>query len=274
MVMKQYSVLMTVYAGETEENLREAMESMFKQSVVTNDFVLVCDGTLNDGLEKVISEYTEKYMEILKIIRIPKNPNWSDVLNIGLEKCENEYVARMDSDDISAVDRCEKQLYFLENNPKVDCVSTWLGEFAVDCNKIDHVRDLPETHEEIIEFAKKRCPLNHATSMYKKIAIIESGGYVYFPAFEDYHLWMRMISNDKRLHNLPEVLYYMRAGENLYTRRAGYSYLKKMVAFRKWMLKNKMVGVFTTYSMILINGTAIMLPNKLRGFVYKTFLRK
>ena len=52
----QYSVLMSVYYKEKPEYLKEAMQSMFDQTVPTNDLVLVCDGPLNVGLDEVINE--------------------------------------------------------------------------------------------------------------------------------------------------------------------------------------------------------------------------
>ena len=39
-------------------------------------------------------------------------------LNYGLNLVETKYVARMDADDISDLTRFEKQINFLENNPK------------------------------------------------------------------------------------------------------------------------------------------------------------
>ena len=51
-----YSVLMSVYHREKSEFLRQSMESIYNQTVKTNDFILVCDGPLNDKLDKVIEE--------------------------------------------------------------------------------------------------------------------------------------------------------------------------------------------------------------------------
>lgn len=271
--MEKYSVLMSVYFREKPENLREAMESMMTQTVMPDEFVLVCDGDLTEELDAVVAEYEEKYPEIMRTIRIPKSPNWAEVLNIGLRECKNELVARMDSDDISVPDRCEKQLRFLEEHPEVACVSTSIGEFFADKNHIDNVRKLPETHEEIAKFAKMRCPLNHATAIYKKSAIIASGEYHYFPAYEDYHLWIRMINKGYILHNMPEILYLMRAGANLYERRGGVSYCKEMAKFRNWMRKQGTINFVEMILLIISNGAVVLMPNKLRAFVYETFLR-
>lgn len=40
-----YSILMSVYHKEKPEYLKEAIESMLSQTVKSNDFVIVCDGT-------------------------------------------------------------------------------------------------------------------------------------------------------------------------------------------------------------------------------------
>ncbi len=270
----EYSVLMSVYFKETAGNLKSAIDSMINQTATTNDFVLVCDGDLTEELNSVINEFVKKYPDIFNIIRIPKNPSWAEVLNIGLNACKNELVARMDSDDISPLDRCKKQFDFLKEHTDVDCVSTSIGEFSDDYNNINYVRKLPATNEEIKEFAKYRCPLNHATVIYKKSAVLKSGGYHHFPAYEDYHLWVRMIKAGCVLYNMPDVLYYMRAGENLYARRGGLKYFKTMRNFRIWMHHEKMVGFFKTHYLIIANGIVILMPNGLRGLIYKKFLRK
>ena len=53
---KEYSVLMSVYHKERPEYLKQAIESIQVQSLSTNDFVLVCDGPLNDELDAVITD--------------------------------------------------------------------------------------------------------------------------------------------------------------------------------------------------------------------------
>ena len=52
----KYSVLMSVYVKEKAEYLRMAMDSIWNQTVPTDDFVLVCDGALNDELDAVIED--------------------------------------------------------------------------------------------------------------------------------------------------------------------------------------------------------------------------
>ena len=66
----KYSVLMSVYLKESPEFLRQSMESIYNQTIPTDNFVLVCDGPLNAGLYKVIEEQKGKFQEALKIIQL------------------------------------------------------------------------------------------------------------------------------------------------------------------------------------------------------------
>ena len=92
-----YSVLMSVYNKEKPEYLRESMQSIYDQSVPTDDFVLVCDGPLNEGLDRVIAEMSGQFGGRLSVHRLEKNCGLGNALNFGLKFCRNELVARMDS---------------------------------------------------------------------------------------------------------------------------------------------------------------------------------
>ena len=108
--LQDYSVLMSVYYKERPEWLRESIESILNQTIMTNDFVIVKDGKLTKELNDIISEYYKKYPDILNIIELENNVGLGPALAIGVKACKNELIARMDSDDISIKERCEKQL--------------------------------------------------------------------------------------------------------------------------------------------------------------------
>ena len=174
MKLPDYSVLMSVYKNEKADYLRIAMNSMWNQTVVTNDFVLICDGPLTDELDEVIKDMQLLHPDELHVIRLKQNRGLGRALRAGVLECKNELIARMDSDDISRPNRCEKELEVFASDPEISIVSTALEEF----NEIEEgetvpktvtaVRAVPETHEEIYAFAKKRCPFNHPVVMYRK----------------------------------------------------------------------------------------------------------
>ena len=109
MKLPDYSVLMSVYKNEKAEYLRTAMNSMWNQTVVTNDFVLICDGPLTEEIDEVIKDMQLQHPDELHVIRLKQNRGLGRALRAGVLECKNELIARMDSDDISLPERFGKK---------------------------------------------------------------------------------------------------------------------------------------------------------------------
>ena len=116
---ENYSVLMSVYYKENPAYLRQSMLSIYNQTIPTNNFVVVCDGPLTNKLNEVLFEMQEKFGPRLCIHRLPENGGLGNALKIGIKKCSNEFIARMDSDDISRPDRCEKEFKMLTTHSEI-----------------------------------------------------------------------------------------------------------------------------------------------------------
>lgn len=157
---ENYSVLMSVYIKENPEYFKEAVDSILNQTVKTNDFVIVCDGPLNQGLNKVIADYVTTYSGLFNVYRLEHNMGLAKALNHGILQCKNNIIARMDSDDISAPDRMEKQLRAMEEQG-VDIVGSNIIEFTENIDNTKAERVVPETWQEMYDFAAKRSPFNH-----------------------------------------------------------------------------------------------------------------
>lgn len=269
-----YSVLMSVYYKEKAEYLKASMQSIFNQTVPTDDFVLVCDGPLNVELNNVINEMQQKFEENLQVVRLKKNKGLGNALNEGIRHCKNELVARMDSDDISYPDRCERQLKVFENKQEVSICSGIVEEFSVTFDKIDAWRVPPETNEEILQFAKGRNPFNHPCVMYKKSAVVNSGSYQDFYLLEDYYLWLRMLMKGYQGYNIQEPLLYMRAGSDMYKRRAGWKYARTQVKLFKYMKSQAFITSAQCMKSCVIRSGSSIAPNWLRRLMFKTVLRK
>ena len=269
----EYSVLMSVYKKEKAEFLKEAIESIQKQSKKTDDFVLVCDGELNESLDKVILDKKEEMGDVLNVIRLKENIGLGKALNVGLEYCKNEYIARMDSDDISVPDRCEKQLEIFKKLQEISICSGTVQEFSDDINNIECLRILPQNNNEIIKFSKKRNPFNHPCVMYKKSSVKAVGSYQDFYLLEDYHLWIRMLMNGYKGYNLEDILLNMRAGNNMYKRRAGFKYVLSQIRLFKYMKENKYISNVQYIENCIIRTLSTIVPTWFRKICYKKFLR-
>ena len=233
---ENYSVLMSVYHKEKPEYFRAAIESILNQTVKTNDFVIVCDGPLNEGLDNVITEVVTANPGLFNIYRMTENKGLAIALNNGILQCKNQIIARMDSDDISRNDRMEKQLKAMKEH-NADIVSSNLIEFDGDVSNTTLTRQVPESHKDIVAFAKKRTPFNHPAVMYRKSAVEDSGFYDDYRFFEDYNLWVAMLMKGHKGYNVQENLLYMRAGQDMYKRRGGLGYIKCIFRFNNHLRK-------------------------------------
>ena len=269
----RYSVLMSVYFKEKADYLRDAINSIWAQTVPTDDFVLVCDGPLTAELDAVIAEMEAAHAE-LHVVRLEKNGGLGNALNVGIGRCKNEMVARMDSDDISRPDRCERQLRVFADHPEVSICSGIVEEFSSSPEIVEARRVPPETNDEIVAFAKKRNPFNHPCVMYKRSAVEAAGGYQDFYLLEDYYLWVRMLLAGYQGYNLQEPLLWMRAGSEMYKRRAGWKYARTQARLFRFMKDRGFIGNAQYIKSCMIRSGSSLAPNWLREVMFKTVLRK
>src|SRR5690606_1599393 len=97
----------------------------------------------------------------LKIASFAKNRGLGAALAHGIELCEHELIARMDTDDICSPLRFEKQIEYMKENEAISVVGTWITEFEEDPDLVSTVRRLPIRPDALKVFAKSRNPLNH-----------------------------------------------------------------------------------------------------------------
>ena len=173
--MSKISVLMSVYKKENPEYLRASLESILVQTRTADEILLIEDGPLTQELYQVVAEYQKK-CDYLHVHAMEQNVQLGRALAKGVELCQYDLIARMDTDDIAMPDRLEKEEAYMEAHPEVDVVGGAIREFN-DEGTIDRVKNMPKTQEEILEYVKVRNPLNHMTVMYRKDSILKAGNY-------------------------------------------------------------------------------------------------
>lgn len=266
---KKYSVLMSLYKKENPEYLRIAIDSMLNQTVAPDEIVLVEDGPLTDELYVVLDDYP-----MLHRIQNEKNLGLGLALNVGLKECRNELVARMDTDDCSKPERCEKQLQRFLEKPYLAIVGSHIDEFIGDTSNVISKRIVPTTSEEIYKFAKKRSAFNHPAVMYSKTAVLENNGYEDLKRNQDVDLFGRMQFKGYKAENIDEALLWFRSSDELAKRRKSWqntwSYIATIRKFWKMGYSS-----FADYAIVGIAQTGMyLMPIKLQNYIYKNYLRK
>lgn len=266
---QKYSILMSLYKKEKPEYLRLAIDSMINQTVPPDEIVIVEDGPLTDELYAVLDEYP-----ILHRVKNETNLGLGLALNVGLKKCKNELVARMDTDDCSKPERCEKQLLRFSEKPYLAIVGSHIDEFVGDVSNVISQRVVPTTTKEIYDYAKRRSAFNHPAVMYSKTAVLDAGGYADLKRNQDVDLFGRMQFLGYKAENIDEALLWFRSSDELAKRRKSWqntwSYIATIRKFWKMGYSS-----FVDYAMVGIAQTGMyLMPVKLQNFVYRKFLRK
>jgi len=270
-----YSVLMSVYYKERTEYLRLAMQSMLAQTVPPEQFVLVCDGPLTPELDAVIAEYVELHPQLFTVVRLERNMGIGVALNIGIQHCRNELVARMDADDIAVKDRMEMQLAELKKYPQISVLGGQIAEFYDTPDEITGYRQVPISEEKIRERIKFRNPMNHMTVVLRKSHVLSVGNYQDVPGFEDYFLWSSLTANGCSLRNIKDVCCIVRANAGMYSRRGGVKYFQNTMRVERFLRDKRIINRWEFFRNVAIRfvGT-IVVPPKLRKMVFLNMLRK
>ena len=207
---------MSVYNGE--RYLAEAIDSILAQTFRDFEFIIVDDGS-TDRSPKVINYYAQRDPRV-RSLRLAVNHGLASALNQGIEAARGEFIARMDSDDVSLPQRLQTQLDYLRAHADIGVLGGTVHVVDKDLQPRYSVEYAPQ-HAliafNILTDLKTFC---HPTVMLRRELLVTAGAYD-----DDYHysqdlkLWTRLASRT-RFANLPEPLL-------LYRRHEGASGVKR-----------------------------------------------
>lgn len=264
---------MSLYEKESPVYLQEALDSIYQQTFMPSEIVIVIDGPIPNTLRQVLKFNLEKHADILRIISQSENRGLGVSLAIGLKKCANSLIARMDTDDIMVPDRLQKQLDCFNQDKDLDICGGNIAEFSDVITNINGKRIVPESNQQIREFSKRRNPFNHMTVMFKKEAVLQAGNYQPMRSFEDYYLWARMLSQNAQTYNIQEVLVYARTSNGMYSRRGGLDYLISGLRGRYAVYSSGLGSVFDFLEVSSLHIVISIIPASIRTWIYQKKLR-
>ncbi len=270
----KFSVAISVYKNDKSQYFKRAMDSItIDQTVSPSEIILVVDGPVSGEIDKTIKYYEQKIPHLC-VIRLEENVGLGEALRVAVEHCSYEWIARMDSDDISLPDRFEQQISYIRNHPKVSIVGGDIVEFIGQEGHIVGQRCVPEKDIEIREYMKKRCALNHVSVMYRKDAVLAAGGYLSWYYNEDYYLWIRMWMQGAIFGNTGTVLVNVRVGDKMYQRRGSRRYYESEKALQLYMMTHNVINRRQYIGNIFKRWIVqVLLPNQIRGWAFQKFAR-
>ncbi len=265
---------MSVYKNDKVADFRVAVESVsLKQTLHPNEIIIVIDGPISEELSGTIKNL-EREIPYIRTHWLPKNGGLGNAMNIGVNLCKYDLIARMDADDISTPDRFEKQISYMAAHPEIAVLGGQISEFIGNEDNIVGYRNVPLDPDECRKYYQDRDPLNHMTVMFRKSAVLDAGNYQTWHLDEDTYLWGRLLKKGYKIANLPDVLVNVRVGDALYARRGGWKYFKSDTGILNWKLDNGLTSKSRfLYNYLVRFAVQVLMPNKVRAWFFKKMLR-
>lgn len=197
-MVTKVSVLMPVYNGE--KFIADAIGSVLSQTFSNFELVIVNDGSTDDSL-KVIESFNDQR---IVYVHNAENTGLANVRNKALGIARGEYIAWLDSDDISLPTRLEKQVRALDANPRLGLCGTWVKTIG---GPSSDVWQYPTESDMLRSRMLFDDPLATSSVMMRFACLRDLDVYfdLDYPPAEDYQLWER-ISRQWELSNIPEIL--------------------------------------------------------------------
>ena len=265
-----FSVIMPFYRGDQAQHVEAALQSLEQQSLKAAEIILIQDGPVSAELDQLVLNWEHKMPEIKRVV-LEQNQGLSAALNAGIEAASFEWLARMDADDICESNRFEKQWTLIQSDPDLSIIGSWIEEYDEEMQSPLAIRRLPEKHEDILSYARWRCPFNHMTVMYRKSALMDLGKYKNFGAVgDDYELWARFLMKGYKSANIAENLVKARTGNAMFSsRRRGLKYLRNELKEINALYKLGLLKPWHYLFHVSVKSIVRLSPSFLVKFIYK-----
>ncbi|QCI72093.1 MULTISPECIES: glycosyltransferase [Vibrio] len=219
-------VAMSVYKSDRADFLRLALDSILDQVNVRLNLYLHIDGEVDNLILSLLGEYEAR--SNVRIYRHDENLGLATRLNESIEQAisdEVDFIARMDADDISKLDRFDKQISYLESDTSIDVVGSDVVEISEAGEELFY-KSMASDHETLALNIIKKCPFNHPSVMFR--VRVFKDGFRYdneLKNTQDYYLWVDLLSSGYLFANINEPLLYFRVNDTFHSRRG----LKKAI---------------------------------------------
>lgn len=257
---------MSTYQLDSIDYLKASINSIFGQSLLPSELVIVLDGLVPSVNLDFLRSLTHPSISI-KIIQADKL-GLAGALNVGLGHCSFDWVARMDSDDVCFENRIEKQYQYVVDN-KIDLVASWHSEFADEDPYFYRLKKCPENHDNIVKELRFRNVISHPSILVRKVWLEKVNGYsIDTVPLEDYDLYYRLISKGCKLGCIQEPLVKVRVSGQI-QRRNSFKIFKIDLRVKKRAYKRGNFGFFVFLKSLLILFVFRLMPLGIKKHIYQ-----
>lgn len=264
--MPKVSVIMGVYNTGNNDYLELAINSILNQSFKDFEFIICDDGSTDNTYENVKRLIDDDNRCIL--IKNDINQGLAQTLNNCIAVASGEYIARMDADDISLIDRFEKQVSYLDTHPNIAVLGT--QAYFIDQNGKRYKEFRRKTNVSL-EDAVKSSNIIHPSVMMRKKVLKEVNGYTVdklTTRAEDYDLWCKIAYIGYNIENLNDFLIEYREDFNAYKKRKYKHRIEEYKIKKSWIkrVSNQGKDIIYAYKPLIVGlvPSFIMIRRKIK----------
>lgn len=216
-----HDVLVSVIVAcrNSEKFLKLCMDSLINQSY-HNIEIVVCDDASTDNSYALLEEYAVRDPRII-LLKNEECLYAASTRNRCIEKSSGKYIVIQDADDFSAYDRIEKLKILLEQNDKIDFISSSAYIFSNDHTIFDKIKRVRIVNPKKSDFLWGM-PFIHAAMIFRTTCIKNINGYRVAKETkrgQDYDMLMRMYAAGFKGMNINSPLYWIRSDSNMLKRQ-------------------------------------------------------
>jgi len=210
------SVIMSVY-NEQLDWVKASIESIVNQSFKDFEFIIILDMPDNSELKDYIQSVSEVDKRIFFYIN-DFNIGLTKSLNKAISRSRGKFIIRMDADDVSLLDRFEKQIRFMNNNTDILASGGSIEKFGNSTGILNFQTDPVTILEKFVIPSPLYPPLAHPTAIIRREVFFEKGIRYNedFLVTQDYELWSTIIKVGK-IANINDILLKYRITDNQIT---------------------------------------------------------
>ena len=271
--MSTISVIMSVYKSEKPAFFDISLQSIWTDQILKPDeIIIIKDGPLGKDLDSIIDQWKNTIGDKLKVLENKENIGLTKSLNKGIKVASSDYIARMDSDDISDPLRFTIQKEYLDSHPDVSVIGGSIMEFDSENHNLG-IRKFPPDNNEVLKYIHKASPLAHPTVMIRKS--IFDNGLQYnekYRTSQDIALWFDVLKAGYKIGNLNNITLKFRRDGGVFKRRSKAKAINELKIYLKGIYSLNGI-VSWKYLFPIARFCFRMMPVSVVRYVYGTNVR-
>jgi glycosyltransferase involved in cell wall biosynthesis len=228
-----------------DATLNRAIESIANQSLQNFECILINNNSTDNSLA-IAHKWIKKDKRFVLIHEQEQGVVFAS--NAGSEQAIGQYIARMDADDYSHINRLQWQADFLDANPDYGAVAGLVRHVSHSENTKGFARYVKwvnsvQSYQEILHKQFVESVIVNPSAMWRKEVSEKYGMFKNGNFPEDYEMWLRWLSEGVKMKKLPYTLLDWYDSDTRITRTHSiYSdaafYRVKTKYLVKWLAKN------------------------------------